>query len=131
MQEALLGVDDAPVHARDKSLIFGCFRPVGRRIFELYLRAVEEEVQLLRRVVLNLLVEVEKSAVGIAYPPPSPLSESDVVDGVLIVEALVEVHELVDVQLPDLAESRTARAASLRVVEAEGVGIADKRLAHP
>ena len=51
-------------------------------------------------------------------------------DRILVIEALVEVHELVDVQLPDLAEAGAPRAAPLRVVEAERVGIAHERLPH-
>ena len=39
---------------------------------------------------------------GLTYPAPAAFAEGDVVDGVLVVERLVEVDELVDVQLTDL-----------------------------
>ena len=51
-------------------------------------------------------------------------------DRILVIEALVEVHKLVDVQFPDLAEAGTARAAPLRMVETERVGITHERLPH-
>ena len=38
---AFLGGDDAAIHARIETFKFGGFWPVGRRIFESYLRRVE------------------------------------------------------------------------------------------
>ena len=130
MEQAFLRVDDAAVHAGDEALVLGRLGPVGGRVLEPYLRAVEEEVELLGRVVLNLLVEVEEPAMGIAYPAPSSLAEGDVVDGVFVVEAFVEVDELVEVELANLAQSGAPRAAALGVVEAERLGIADEGLSH-
>jgi len=130
VQQALLAVDDAAVHARDDALILGALGPVGGRVLQAYLWAVEEQVQLLGAVVLDLLVEVKQAAVGIAYPAPAALAEGDVVDRVLVVEALVKVDELVDVQLAYLAQTRAARAAALGMVEAERLGIAHKGLTH-
>ena len=85
VQQALLRIDDAAVHSRNKPLVLRCFGPVGRRVFQADLRAVQEEVQLLRRVVANLLVKVEKPAVGVAYPSPSALAECDVMNCVFVV----------------------------------------------
>ena len=51
-------------------------------------------------------------------------------DGIFVVEALVEIHEFVDVEFPDLAQPGAARAAALRMVEAETVGVAHERFAH-
>ena len=130
MQQAFLAVDDAAVHARDDALIFCRFGPVGRRILQANLRAVEKEVEFLGAVVLDLLVQVEQAAVGVAYPAPATLAESDIVDGVLVVEALVKINQLVDVQLTDFAQARAARTAALGVVETERLGIAHKGLAH-
>ena len=130
MEQALLAVDDAPVHARYEALVLGRLGPVGWRVLELYLGAVQEEVEFLGRVVANLLVEVEQAAVGIAYPSPATLVEGDVVYGVLIVQALVEIHQLVNVELAYLAQARAARAAPLRMVERERVRIAHERLPH-
>ena len=91
VEQTLLRVDDAAVHTGDEAFVLGGFGPVGRRVLQLDLRRVEEEVELLGRVVLDFLVEVEEAAVGVAYPPPAALSEGDVVDGVLVVERLVEI----------------------------------------
>ena len=128
VEQPLLRVDDAAVHARDEAFVFGGFGPVGRRVLQFDLRRVEEEVEFLGRVVLDLLVEVEEAAVGVAYPAPAALAEGDVVDGVLVVERLVEIHQLVDVQLADLAQSAAARTAARGVVEREGVGVAHEGL---
>ena len=130
VEPALLGVDDATVHTRDETLVFGRLRPVGRRIFQAYLRRVEEEVELFGRVVFDLLVEVEEAAVGVTNPTPPPFVEGDVVDGVLVVERFVEIDELVDVEFADLAEAGTTRAAARGVVEGEGVAIADEGRAN-
>ena len=119
MQQAFLGVDDGAIHTRDEALVLRRFRPVGRRVLQANLRTVEEEVEFLGRVVANLLVEVEESTVGIANPSPSSLAEGDVVDGVFIVQAFVEVHEFVDIELANLAQSRTARTAALGMIERE------------
>ena len=97
MQQTFLGVDDGTIHTRYQTLIFRRLRPVGRRVLQPDLRTVQEQVELLGRVVLDFLVEVEESAMGIANPAPATLAERDVVDGVLVVQALVEVHELVNV----------------------------------
>ncbi len=40
---------------------------------------------------------------GITNPSPSAFAKGDVVDGVLVVEALVEVNEFVDIELTNLA----------------------------
>ena len=105
MKQAFLGIDDTAIHARDESLVLSAFRPVRRWILQAYLRTVQEEFQLLRRIVAYLLVEIEEAAVCIAYPSPATFTEGNVVDGVLIVEALVEVYELVNVELADLTQS--------------------------
>ncbi len=130
VQQPFLGVDDAAVHTRDQAFVLSGLGPVRRRVFEADLRAVEEEVQFFGRIVLDFLVEVEQAAVRVADPAPAALAEGDVVDGVLVVEALVEIHEFVDVELPDLAQAGAARTAALRMVEAETVGIAHERLAY-
>ena len=97
MKQSFFGIDDAPVHPGDQSFVLGALGPVGRRILEPYLGAVEEEVQFFRGIVPDLLVKVEKPAVGIAYPAPAAFAEGYVMDGVFVVEALVEIHQLVDV----------------------------------
>ena len=130
VQQALLAVDDAAVHARNDALVFGRFRPVGRGILEADLRAVEEQVEFLGAVVADFLVQVEQAAVGVAYPAPATLAEGDIVNRVLVVEALVKIDQLVDVQLADFAQTRAARTAALGVVEAERLGIAHKGLSH-
>ena len=130
MKQPLLGVDDRAVHARYQPFVFRRLGPVGGRVLQSYLRTVEEEVELFGCVVLDLLVEVEQSAVGIANPSPSALSESDVVDGVFVVQTLVEVHQFVDVELAYLAQSRAARAAPFGMVERERLGIAHEGLPH-
>ena len=83
VQEPFLGIDDGPVHPGDDALVFRRFGPVGRRVFEPDLRAVQEEVQLLRRIILDLLVQVEQAAVGIPDPAPAALAEGDVMDRIL------------------------------------------------
>ena len=65
---------------------------------------------------------------GIADPAPAAFAEGEVVDGVLVVERLVEVDEFVDVQLADFSQSSTARTTARRMVEREGIGIAHERL---
>ena len=123
---ALLRVYDAAVHARENPLELRALGPVRRRVLEPYLRRVEEELELLGAVVLDFLVEVEKSAVGVALPAPEAAAEGREMYRVLVVEALVEVHELVDVELRHLAEAVASRAFSGGVVEREGVGVADE-----
>ena len=127
MKQAFLGIDDTAIHARDESLVFCTFRPVRWWILQSYLRAVQKEFQFLRRIVAYLFVEIEEAAVCIAYPSPATFAEGDVVDGVLIVEALVEVYELVNVELADFTQSRTAWTTALRMVETERLGVAYKR----
>ena len=56
--------------------------------------------------------------------------ECDVVDGVFIVQALVEIDEFVDVEFAYFAQSRAAWTAALRVVEREGVAISYEWFAH-
>ena len=129
MQQSLLGVDDRTVHARYQPLVFRRLRPVGGRVLQAYLRTIQEEVELFGRVVANFLVEVEEPAVGIAYPAPPTFAKGDVVDGVLVVQALVEVHQLMNVELANLAQPRATGTAALRMVERERVAIAHKRLA--
>ena len=109
VEQAFLRVDDAAVHSRDEAFVFGTFRPVRWRVFQSDLRRVEEQVEFFGRVVLDFLVEVEKAAVGIADPAPSALAEGDIMNGVLVVERLVEVDQLVDVQLTDLSQAGAAR----------------------
>ena len=128
MQQSLLRVDDAAIHAGNEAFVLCRLRPIGGRILQLDLRAVEEEVEFLGRVVADFLVEVEESAVGIAYPAPAAFAEGDIVDGVLVVETLVEVHELVDVELTYLSQSRASWTATFWVVEAERLCIAHKGL---
>ena len=128
MEQPLLRVDDAAVHTGNEAFVLGGLGPVGRRVLQLDLRRVEEEVEFLRRIVLDFLVEVEEAAVGVANPTPAALAEGDVVDGVLVVERLVEIDQLVDVQLADFAQPAAARAAARRVVEREGVGVAHEGL---
>ena len=128
VEQAFLRVDDASVHSRDETFVFRALRPVRRRVFQLDLWRVEEKVEFFGRVVADFLVEVEEAAVGVANPAPAALAEGDVVDGVLVVERLVKVDELVDVQLADFAQTRTARTTARRVVEGESVGIAYERL---
>ena len=65
---------------------------------------------------------------GVAYPAPAALVEGYVVDGVLVVERLVEVDQLVNVKLTDFAQSATAWAAARGVIERECVAVAHKRL---
>ena len=130
VQKALLRIDDAPVHPRDDSLVLRRLGPARRRVLELDLGTVQEQVQLFRRIVLDLLVQVEQAAPRIPDPPPAALAEGDVMDRILVVQALVKVHELVDIQLPDLAESRTAGATPLRMVETEGVRIPYEGFSH-
>ena len=127
---ALLGRDDAAVHAREHALELGRLGPVGGRVLEPDLRRIEEEVEFLLRIVPDLFVEVEEAAPGVALPAPEPPAEGGEVDGVLVVETLVEVHELVDVEVVHLAQAVAARAFAGRVVEREGVRIADERFAH-
>ena len=103
MQQALLAVDDAAIHAWDYAFIFCTLGPVGRRILKANLRAIKEQIQFFRAVVLDFLIEIEEPAVGIAYPSPATLAKGDVMDSVLVVEALVKVHELVNVELANLA----------------------------
>ena len=124
VQQSLLAVDYAAVHARDDTLVLGRFGPVGGRILEADLRAVEEQVKLLGAVVLDLLVQVKQAAVGVADPAPAALAKGDIVDRVLVVEALVKIDQLVDVELAYLAQTRTAGTAALGVIEAERLGIA-------
>ena len=130
VEQPFFGVDDAAVHPRDQALVFRALRPAGRRILEPDLRAVQEQVQFFRRVIPDFLVEVEQAAAGVADPAPAALPEGDVMDGIFVVEALVEIHEFVDVEFPDLTQSGAARAAALRMVEAETVGVAHERFAH-
>ena len=130
MKESFLAVDDGTVHTRNEAFVLSRLGPVGRRVFQADLRTVQEEVEFFGCVVANLLVKVEKTAVGVAYPSPPALAKGYVVDGVLIVETLIEINKLVYVQLANLAQTRTTRAAALRVVERERLGIAHKRLAH-
>ena len=92
MEQAFLRVDDAAVHARYKTFVFGGLGPVRRRIFQLYLWRIKEKVEFLGGVVLDFLVEVEQAAVGVAYPSPAAFAEGDVMDGVLVVERFVEIH---------------------------------------
>ena len=128
MQQSLLRVDDAAVHTWDKAFVFGGLWPIGGWVLQLDLRRVEEKVEFLRRVVLNFLVEVEETAMGVTYPAPAPFVEGDVVDGVFIVERLIEIDQLVDVQFPDFAQPSAARTGSRRVVERESVGVAHEGL---
>ena len=65
---------------------------------------------------------------GVANPAPAAFAEGDVMYGVLVVERLIEIHQFVDVQLADFAQTAAARTTAHRVVEREGVGIAHKRL---
>ena len=65
---------------------------------------------------------------GITDPAPAAFAEGNIVDGVFIVERLVEVDEFVDVQLADFAQSCAARTTARGVVERESVGIAYERL---
>ena len=67
---------------------------------------------------------------GLANPSPSAFAECYVVDSVLIVEALVEVNEFVDIELTNLAQARAARTAALWMVEAERLGISHPRLTY-
>ena len=62
-------------NARENPLELRALGPVRRRVLEPYLRRVEEELELLRAVVFDFLVEVEKSAVGIALPAPEAAAE--------------------------------------------------------
>ena len=87
---------------------------------------MEEELQLLGAIVPDLLVEVEEAAVGVALPAPEAEAEGGKVDRVLVVEAFVEIHELVDVEIVDDAEAVAARALSGRMVERKDIGVADK-----
>ncbi|MCD8164268.1 MAG: hypothetical protein LUE09_12830 [Synergistaceae bacterium] len=86
---------------------------------------MEEEFKLLRAVVFYLLVEVEEAAVGVAFPAPEPSAEGGEVDGVLVVEALVEVDELVYVQVVDDAETVAARTFPRRVVKGKDIRVAE------
>ena len=128
MQQTFLRIDDAAVHPRHQALVLRGLGPVGGRVLQTYLRRIQEQVQFLGSVVPYLLVQVEQTAVGIAYPPPAALVECDVVYRVLIIEALVEVHQFVDVQLPYLPQAGAPRAAALGMVEGKCVGISHKRL---
>ena len=74
------------------------------------------------RIVSDFLVEVEQSAIGIAFPPPGTSSECREVYYVFIVEAFVEVDQFVDV-------AAAAGATAGWVVKRERVGIADERFA--
>ena len=87
---------------------------------------MEEELKLLRAVVFYLLVEVEEAAVGVAFPAPEPPAEGGEVDGVLVVEALIEVDKFVDVQVVDDTEAVAARTFPRRVIEGEDVRVADE-----
>ena len=127
---ALLGGDDAAVHARVEPLELGRLGPVGGRVLEPHLRRIEEEIQLLGRVVLDFLIEVEEAAVGVALPTPGARGEGGEVDDVLVVEALVEIHQLVDVQVGHRAHAAAARTAARRVVEREGVAVAHEGRPH-
>ena len=130
VQQALFRVDDAAVHARDDALVLCRLGPVGRRVLQPDLRTVQEQVQFFGRVVLNLFVKVKQAAVRVAYPAPAAFAKGDVVYRVLVVKALVEVDEFVDVEFANLAQARTARATALGVVKRERLGIAHKGLAH-
>ena len=130
MQQTFLGVDDGTIHTRYQTLVFRRLRPVGRRVLQPDLRTIQEQVEFLGRIVLDFLVEVEESAMGIANPAPATLAERDVVDGVLVVQALVEVHELVNIQLANLAQPRAARTATLGMIERERFRIAHEGLSH-
>ena len=68
---------------------------------------------------------------GIPDPSPPTLAEGDVVDGVLVVEAFVEVDELVDVEFANLAQARASLTAAFGMIEAQRLGIAHKGLPHP
>ena len=128
VEKAFLRIDDAAVHSRDETFVFGTFRPIGGRVFQSDLRRVEEQIEFFGRVVLDFLVEVEKAAVGIANPAPAALAEGDIMNGVLVVERLVEIYQLVDVQLTDFAQTGAAGTTPRRVIEREGIRIAHKRL---
>ena len=67
---------------------------------------------------------------GVANPAPAAFAEGNVVNAVLVVQTLVEVHQLVDVQLANLTQTRTARATALGVVKAERLGVAHEGFAH-
>ena len=65
---------------------------------------------------------------GVTDPAPAAFAEGDVVDGVLVVERLVEVDELVDVQFTNLTQACATRTATRGVVEREGIGVAHEWL---
>ena len=67
---------------------------------------------------------------GIANPAPASFSEGNIMDGILVVERLIKVHQFVDVQLTDFAQTGTAWTAAGRMIERKSIGIADKRLAN-
>ena len=54
--------------------------------------------------------------------------ECDVVNRILVIEAFVEVHQLVDVQLAYLSQAGATGAAALRMVEGKCIGISYERL---
>ena len=51
-------------------------------------------------------------------------------DGILVIEALVEVHQLVDVQLTYLSQAGAPGAAALRMVEGKCIGISHEGLSY-
>ena len=117
MKKSFFRIDDRTVHTGNEAFIFGCLRPVGRWILQTDLGTVQKEVQFFGRIVAYLFIQVEKTAVSIAYPSPATLAEGDVVDGIFIVQTLVEVNQLVDVELANLAQTGTARTTAFRMIE--------------
>ena len=127
---ALLGGDDAAVHAWVQPFKFGRLWPVVGRVLQPYLWRIQQQLHLLGAVVAYFLVQVEQPTVCIAFPSPSPGGEGGEMYHILVVQTLVEVHQLVDVQVGHLAQSRTARAHARRVVERKGVAIPHKGFAN-